>query len=249
MSHPAKKDGRVKQWVGHFAHRGLHDEVSPENTKGAFEKALEADFGFECDVQLTGDGALVIHHDFDGTRSFGLEKRLDVMTLAEIKQQHVFGSQESIMTLSELLDLIQGQVPIILEIKADKDTAVVSRLVAEVLDAYDGPLVIESFHPMVLYWFRKNRPEYIRGQLAWNSFRREKATPINLLLSHYLLNFLSRPHFVAHSVEDRRSLGLQVQQKLYRTHSVVYTVKSQAQEDELGDQFDLIIFENYRPKE
>lgn len=247
LSKPGKRRAQVKDWRGNFAHRGLHDEVSPENSPGAFLKAIEAGLGFECDVQLTKDGELVIHHDFDGTRSLGLPSRIDETTLAELKTKKLFGSDETIMTLPQLLDLVQGQVPIILEIKAEKEYQTMSRLTAEVLDDYSGPLVVESFHPLVLWWFRRHRPKVIRGQLSWNSFRREKPSLMNFLLTNYLLNFLSRPDFVAHAKEDAKDLGLVLQQKLFRTHSVVYTVTSEEEAEELG-QFQAVIFEDYRPK-
>lgn len=248
LTKPKRRDRDMLAWRGNFAHRGLHDKQAPENTRAAFQRALDRGYGFEFDVQLTKDDKLVVHHDFDGRRSFGSDVRLDQLSLEELRNKKLFGTDETIMTLDELLDLIGGRVGLILEIKAEHNTEHISQLVAEKLDKYIGEVVIESFHPLVLYWFRRHRPHLIRGQLAYDSFSVEPMI-INFCLSHYLFNFLARPHFVAYSYGDRYSLGLWLQHWLHRTPMVAYTVKNQQDHRIAQEMFPTIIFEQYLPEE
>ena len=247
LTKPQRRDQEMLPWQGNFSHRGLHDKDAPENTRPAFEKSIEHGWGYEFDVQLTKDDQLVIHHDYDGARSFGQDVRLEDLTLAELRQFDLFGTDQHIMTLPELLALTAGRVPIILEIKAEKNTWHISRLVAEVMDDYAGPFVIESFHPFVLAWFRIHRPTYIRGQLSYNAFGRSGKTITNFMLTHYLFNVLARPHFAAHAFEDRNDFGLKLQHWLHQTPLVVYTVQTPREEIEARKMFHTIIFENYRP--
>lgn len=242
-----RKD-ELRAWRGHYAHRGLHSQNKPENTRAAFEAAIEVGYGFEFDVQLSGDGQLVVHHDFDGLRSMGLDQRIESLSLTELQQYRLFESDQVIMTLPELLELVDGQVPLILEIKAEKNTATVSQAVADVIRDYPGELVIESFHPLVLWWFRRYRPQYLRGQLAYNAWKHSGPSLSHFILTHYLLNFLARPHFVAHSFGDRQDFSFKLLQWLHSPPSVVYTTKSPREDQMARTQFSTIIFEDYQPK-
>ncbi|HHT20291.1 MAG TPA: glycerophosphodiester phosphodiesterase [Tissierellia bacterium] len=248
LTKPERRDDAMSDWQGDFSHRGLHDPAAPENTEAAFQKSIEQGLGFEFDVQLTKDDQLVIHHDFDGRRSFASADRIDQLTLEKLRQKRLFQTDETIMTLEELLELSAGRVRLILEIKTEKRASHIARLVAERLDEYPGEVVIESFHPLVLWWFRRHRPEMIRGQLSYNSF---KAAPSvrNFLLSHYLFNALARPHFVAHAFEDRHDCGLRLQRWLHRTPLVVYTIKNPTDYRTAKAIFSTIIFEDFLPEE
>ena len=249
LTKPARKDDAMRAWQGNFSHRGLHDQAAPENTRAAFEKSLARGIGYEFDVQLTKDDQLVIHHDFDGRRSMNEDLRLAELSLAELQQRKLFGTDQTIMTLAELLELTAGRVRLILEIKTEKNSAHISRLVARELDNYSGEVVIESFHPGVLGWFRRHRPDMIRGQLSYNSFRHTARTPLNFLLTNYLFNWWGRPHFVAHDFAGRRDWGFLLQHWLHRTPLVVYTIKSPADHAMAREIFPTIIFENYLPPE
>lgn len=248
LTKPARRDEDMKAWQGLFSHRGLHDAQAPENTKAAFERSLSYGLGYEFDVQLTKDDQLVVHHDFDGRRSFKQTIRLDELSLSDLRQYRLFETNQTIMTLQELLKLTDGKVRLILEIKTEKKAAYISSLVAEALDDYSGEVVIESFHPMVLWWFRRHRPNYLRGQLSYDSYRSEPSLR-NFLLSNYFFNFLARPHFAAHAFEDRKHCGLRIQHWLHRTPLVVYTIKSQADQRIAQQMFPTIIFEDYLPEE
>ncbi len=99
------------------AHRGLHGANVPENSLAAFTAAKEAGYAVETDVRLTKDGALVLFHDDDLNRMCGVDKKVIDCTLAQLQTLTLRGTQEKIPLLTDLLRRIQGEVPILLEIK------------------------------------------------------------------------------------------------------------------------------------
>lgn len=106
-----------------IAHRGLFNNNSdaPENSLAAFRNALEHGFGMELDVQLTKDGKLVVFHDFDLKRMCGVHKKLTELTYAELEQYSLKNSTEKIPLFSDVLELVNGKVPLVVEIKVDFD--------------------------------------------------------------------------------------------------------------------------------
>ncbi len=109
---------------------------------------------------------------------------------------------------------------------------------------------MESFHPLAVRWYKKNRPEVIRGQLSSN-FKAEgvRETFPHFLVHHLLLNFLARPDFVAYNHKHKKELSRQICQRLFKTLSVAWTIRSQEELDAARDGFTLFIFESFIPKE
>ena len=158
----------------YFAHRGLHDNEgdAPENSMAAFRKAVDAGFGMELDVQVTKDGVPVIFHDFKLERICSTEGKVVDHTYEELQAYTLCHSKERIPKLSDLLEMVGGGVPLIVEIKAETADVSCCAVIDRLLRAYHGAYCIESFNPMVLWWFRLNHGEVVRGQLSSN-FRRE----------------------------------------------------------------------------
>ena len=106
-----------------IAHRGLFDNnaEAPENSLAAFRNAVEHGFGMELDVQLTKDEKLVVFHDFDLKRMCGVHKKLTELTYAELEQYFLKNSTEKIPLFSDVLELINGKVPLVVEIKVGFD--------------------------------------------------------------------------------------------------------------------------------
>ena len=102
----------------YYAHRGLHDNQSdaPENTMAAFDKATEAGYGIELDVQMTKDGQVVVVHDFDLKRVCGIDKAVDECTYEELQEYPIYGSSQRIPLFTDVLQLVGGRVPLIVEI-------------------------------------------------------------------------------------------------------------------------------------
>ena len=149
-----------------LAHRGLHGEGAAENSMTAFRRAKEAGFGVELDVRLSKDGELVVFHDDTLARVAGVEGRVDELTLAELRECRLSGTDDTIPTLREVFDLIDGSIPILIEIKEKTGSSAVTRKLLAELKSYDGPYIVESFDPMAISAFRKGRREVPLGILS-----------------------------------------------------------------------------------
>ena len=106
-----------------IAHRGLHDAASGliENTAGAVRAAIANDYGIEVDLQISADGEAMVHHDAVLGRVTDGEGRLDALTAAELKRVAFRGTDEHMMTLGDLCDLVGGRVTMLLELKSRFD--------------------------------------------------------------------------------------------------------------------------------
>lgn len=192
----------------YYAHRGYHNDVLPENTLAAFENAKNHGYGIELDVQLTKDNICVVAHDFHLLRACGIDKQIDECTYDELKEYKVFNSEYSIPKLESVLELIDHKVPMIVEIKQKGANCQVCVEAQKLLDQYKTNYVVESFNPIAMNWYLKHRPNLIRGQLS-SYFKTDKNMNkyLKFCLKHYLLNFLSRPDFVAYDVDNYEEIG------------------------------------------
>ena len=235
-----------------YAHRGLFDNESdaPENSMKAFKKAVDAGFGIEMDIQLTKDGQMVVFHDWNLKRMCGVEGKVCEYTFEELQQFSLLKSEEKIPLFTEVLKLIDGKVPLIIEIKIHENADVVCSKADELIREYKGVYCIESFHPFAVKWYKKNRPEVIRGQLSSDFSKPGKKEKSDEKLVHYLLtNFLSRPDFIAYDHLHKKNLSRLLCRYLYGSLSVAWTIKSQKQLDQSRKDFDLFIFEGFLPEE
>lgn len=235
----------------YYAHRGLHDNRTdaPENSMAAFEKAVKAGYGIELDVQLTKDGLPVVCHDFTLKRNCRVEGKVSDHTYEELKKFNLFDSQEHIPLFKDVLALVDGQVPLIVEIKMERPDAKVCCEADKLLKEYEGDYCIESFHPYAVQWYKKHRPNVIRGQLS-SHFGREGNHSLAMWFSkNLLLDFLTKPDFIAYNVLHENVWSRRLCRKLYHCLSVAWTVKSQEQLDQNRDRFDLFIFEGFIPKD
>lgn len=233
-----------------YAHRGLHDETSPENSMAAFQKALEAGYGIELDVHLLKDGNLGIMHDSKLQRTTGRDGVIEDLTVDQLTDFTLAGTNQTIPTFQQVLDLFQGKAPMIIELKTSgKNYAQLCEKVCQVLDCYSGPYCLESFDSRCIYWLRKHRPDLIRGQLAENFFRRNNTLifPLKVILSFQLANFITRPDFIAYRFEDRKNLGNFLCRKVWKIQGVSWTLENKEDFDIACAEGWLPIFERFRP--
>ena len=244
-----KKPDRTPYMGVHYAHRGLFDNQSdaPENSLAAFRKAVEAGYGIELDVQLSKDKKLVVFHDATLKRMCGVKGYVWDYTLEELKQFKLADSKEQIPTFEEFLQVVDGKVPFILEYKLDVAQTIVCEKANEVLKNYKGIYCIESFHPLALMWYRKHRPDVLRGQLCEEFFRSEKyrKNPLFWVLSYMVFNFLTRPDFIAYNHEHAHNISRRICRKMGAL-SVAYTIKSPQEYEKAKEKFDLFIFDSCR---
>ena len=239
-----------RQWL--YAHRGLHDNGTdaPENSLRAFRKAVEAGYGIELDVQLTKDDVPVVFHDFTLKRICGEEGRLCRYTYEELQRYPLCGTDQRIPKLEEVLELVDGRVPLIVELKTDNPDVKVCAKADALLAGYPGMYCIESFNPLAVLWYRRNRKEVARGQLS-DAFLREGeyGGGLYFLLQNLLLNWLAKPDFVAYNRKYPRILSRRICRGLYRNTAAAWTVKSQEQMEEAKKYFDVFIFDSFVPAE
>ena len=230
-----------------YAHRGLWNDVLPENSLPAFQHAVDNGFGIELDVHLTRDDQLVVFHDDTLMRMCGVDRPICDMTLSELRQLRLKGSEYGIPTLEEVLSVVGGKVPLIVEIKPDKLLDELCAKTCAMLKAYGGPFCVESFHPLAVHWFRKNEPAIIRGQLAYGLGQGRKVNAVNVLVGTLMQNVAGRPDFIAYeAVSDRNAaMGLM---RLLRPTLVCWTVHTQQDMDRLRARYDLQIFDGFVPK-
>lgn len=235
----------------HYAHRGLHDNNSeaPENSMAAFLKAVEAGYGIELDVQLSKDRIPVVFHDEDLKRVCGVEGKVRDYTYQELQQFTLCQSNERIPLLADILKMVDGRVPLIIEIKIHEKASVVCEKADALIREYKGMYCIESFHPFAVKWYKEHRPEVIRGQLSANFKKDGKEEDGGMFLVHYLLtNFLCRPDFIAFDHRHKNSISRLVNKYLFGALSVAWTIRSKEELTQAKKDFDLFIFEGFRPK-
>ena len=209
-----------------YAHRGLHGGGIPENSLAAFERACEAGYGIELDVQLSSDGKVMAFHDYSLTRMTGREEKLSELTASELATLRLADTDQTIPTLVEVLELVDGRVPLLVELKGENlDTALCEK-VAPLLTGYKGAYCIESFNPLLLRGMQKYLPNVFYGLLYTNTCREKgKRTLLYTALSAMCLNCVARPHFIAYDYRERESLPVRITTKFYKAPRFIWTVR------------------------
>ena len=234
-----------------YAHRGLFDNAgaAPENSLLAIQKAVEAVYGIEFDVQLSKDDVPVIFHDGTLMRMCGVEGNVWDYTLEELQQFKLLGSEQTIPTLESVLAAVDGKVPLIIEYKLDRVQTKVCELSNRLLENYKGIYCIESFHPLAVMWYRKNRPDVVRGQLCEEFWKlsKERRSLQYRVLGYLLTNVVTRPDFVAFYHGHHQNLSRRLH-RLLGGLAVCYTIKNQQDYEEAKKHFSLIIFDSFIPR-
>ncbi len=250
---PARRrpDARPLQgWL--YAHRGLHDgnRQVPENSMAAFARAMEAGYGMELDVQLTRDGQLVVHHDGNLKRVCGVDRNIRDLTYDELCRIPLPDGSR-VPLFSEVLALVNGRVPLIVEVKHHGSAAGNAAAAYAQLKDYAGPYCVESFNPLAMRYFKKNAPQVVRGQLAYGGkWQPEELDAVShFALKHLLVNCVSRPHFVAYSVPTDHTLAMWLMKRVFHPLLAGWTIRSQEVLDHAkAEGYDYPIFELFTPK-
>ena len=252
MIFPGGKRQRMQRFVGvHYAHRGLHDESKAENSMSAFRAAKEHGYGIELDVRLSKDGELVVFHDETLTRVTGNEGLVKNFTSEELAEMKLSGTDEGIPTFREVLELIDGSVPLLIELKELTSESGLAEKFVEVIKDYKGDYIVESFNPMTVRRMKKLRPDILRGILSttYTKDEKHKGKILYYLAEKLLLNFYTRPNFISYYHEGYTVRNLGFIRRVFGTPLLTWTVKSQAEENAAYEHgFDTVIFEGYIPE-
>lgn len=237
-----------------IAHRGLHDAAAGviENTASAFKAAIADGYGIETDLQISGDGEAMVHHDDALGRLTEGGARLADMTAAEIKAVRFKASADRILTLSELCDLVGGRATLVLELKSrfDGDLRLAQRTAA-VLANYAGPVATMSFDPGLIEPLRGIAPKLTRGIVAThhnahNDWDRQPPSG-SWRMAYLRLALRSRPQFIAYSIKDLPAAAPLIARYLFGLPLLTWTVRSEADRQRAMRWADQIIFEGIRP--
>jgi glycerophosphoryl diester phosphodiesterase len=247
---------RAPEWLTArpVAHRGLHDAARGiiENMPAAAQAAISGNFGIECDIQLTADGEAMVHHDDVLGRLTEGSGALLEKTAAELKAVKFKDTSERMMSLGDLCALVNGRVPLVIEVKShfDGDRKLVKRM-AEVLTSYSGPAVGMSFDPDQVRALREAMPELPRGIIAQRKYDDDYWKKLTPEQRHSMLHlrhaFHTRPHFVAYWVNQLPAPAPWIARNLFGLPLLTWTVRTSEQRARAARYADQMIFEGFVP--
>lgn len=240
-----------------IAHRGLHDIENgrAENSMSAFQAAIDAGYGIELDLQLTSDGQAVVFHDYDRQRLMGQVGAVRQTSLAQMSAMPLIGSTDGAPSLAEVLDLVDGRVPLLIEIK-DQDlrlgpnVGTLETATAAVLKDYNGPAAVMSFNPHAIYCMAELAPQIPRGLVTCDFINDEDFV---LVAQERLEHLQAIPDFgatgscfVSHQWDDLNSPA--VRKIKQDGHPILcWTIRSAADEAKARQVADNVTFEGYTP--
>lgn len=188
--------GWLRDWV--YAHRGLHGEGRVENSPAAFRAAVAAGLGIECDIQRSRDGEAMVFHDWDFARLLGRAEAGDTLDAADWAALRYEGGEDAPSKLSDLIALVDSEVPLLIEIKSrvGYDVAKTCARVVEVLGDYPGRHAVMSFDPRVSRWLRRHSPQTVRGLVM----RQDRHPDARTGIARHVALWIAKPDFIAFDV-------------------------------------------------
>ena len=237
-----------KSWLVEMpiAHRGLHDKNTPENSLAAFSKAIEKGFAIELDVQLLADETVVVFHDNSLSRMTGNDGYIKFLNKNDLKVLKLKGTKEYIPTFEEVLKLVDGRTPLLIEIKNTQKVGKLEQKVIDLLKNYNGEFAVQSFNPFSLQYFKNHAPNILRGQLS-GSFKGEKLAWFKkILLKRLAFNKnVSHPNFISY---EYTALPNRYVKKYKDIPLLAWTLRSKEEYLKVVKYCDNIIFENFVPE-
>jgi glycerophosphoryl diester phosphodiesterase len=225
-----------------FAHRGLHGAAAPENSRAAFEAAIEVRHGIELDVQASGDKQAMVFHDEELGRLAEDEGYLRGRSAAELGRIRLRDCAETIPTLPQILALIAGRAPLLIEVKAPgREVGALALAVADALDDYAGPVAVMSFNPQVGHWFARHAPQRLRGLVVTERGRKWRGG-----LARRLALWRSKADFLAYDIRDLPSRFAEAQRRR-GLPILTWTVRSLKDRAKAAQHSDQIIYESASP--
>jgi len=236
-----------------LAHRALHDvsQGRPENSRAAIRAAIAAGYGIEIDVQLSGDGAAMVFHDYHLERLTDVQGAVQLFNADQLRQTPLRGGDEGIPDLPEVLALVAGQVPLVIEIK-DQDGEMgpnigpLERAVAFALEGYVGDVAVMSFNPHSVAMMQELAPHIPRG-IVTSSYRTSE-WPLSSDTCDYLREIPDYDRvgasFISHQVDDLDRPRV-AELKAAGAMICCWTVRSAEQEAQARKVADTVTFEGY----
>ena len=227
-----------------IAHRGVHNEKDIiENSLEAFKEAVNKNYIIELDVHFLKDGEVVVFHDDNIERMTGINKNLKDCTYDEIRNIKLLNKNTYIPKFSDVLKLVDGKVPILIELKNDNKVGLLESSLVQILKKYNGKYAVQSFNPLSIMWFKNNYPNIIRGQLVCK-FKNKKMDNIKkFILKTMFFNIITNTDFISHSVDE---LSYKEVNKIKKNKFILgWTVRNKERYDELIKYYDNLICEKF----
>lgn len=232
-----------------IAHKGLFDHQTPENSLSAFKKAIENNYIIECDVQIISDGTVVVFHDEQLSRMTNKDGYLKNLTKEDLPNYKLRDSDDCIPTLEQVLELVDGKVGILIDLKETRNrVGQLEKAVCKLIRNYKGNVAIQSFNPLSLEWFAKHSPNVLRGQISC-LFKGDEFKGLSFIKKYLLkrmrFNRRSKPNFISYDINELPNRFV----KNYADLPIIgWTVTSQEQYRKMFNEVDNIIFEGFEPK-
>lgn len=238
-----------------LAHRGLHGDGVPENSRAAFEAAIAAGYGIELDLQLSRDEEAMVFHDYALDRvtgETGPVRGREAEALGRIPLAG--GDGETIPTLREVLALVAGRAPLLIELKDQDgqmgpDVGKLEVAAAAALQDYAGPVALMSFNPHSVAVLTRIAPQWPRG-LTTSEFDPGDWAPLPPRVCMHLRNLpdfeTCGASFISHELGDLNRVRV-AELKATGVPVLCWTVKSPEDEARARVYADNITFEGYRP--
>ena len=224
-----------------ISHRGIHDNKKIyENTLEAIKLAKGKEYIIEIDIHLTKDDQLIVFHDYSTKRLLKENKIIEDSTYKELNNQNIL----HLPTLTEVLNLVDGKVPLLIEIKQQRKVGKLEKSLMNILKDYKGEYAIQSFNPKVLLWFKKNYPNILRGQLSYSYKNNHFIKIKKLILKNMFTNFLTKPNFISYKYNELSEKKINKLKKKKIT-LLGWTVRSKKEFKKYSHYYDNLICEDF----
>ena len=224
-----------------IAHRGLHNEEYPENSLGAFQRCIDKNYPIELDVRLLNDNTLVVFHDDTLARMTGLDGYVSQINKEDLKNCKLNKTNFVIPTFREVLDLVDGKVPILIELKtANSSVGPLEKILTDTLTDYTGEYAVQSFNPFSVGWFTEHYPDIIRGQLSCSYKNSDMPFWKKMYLKRMNYNKKNKPDFISYDFHDFPNKYLDK----FDGPILAWTVRNEKHLEMAKKYADNIIFEN-----
>ncbi len=224
-----------------IAHRGLWGGDIVENSLSAYQNAVDKGYAIEIDLYLSSNGEIFSFHDKTLNRMTGTDGYIFEKTSKQIKSLSLANTENQIPTFDEVLSLVNGKVPLLIEIKDQPDKSIVDKTV-ERLKNYSGKFAIQSFNPIYINRVKKLAPDFIRGILATKTHGKDLKPITRFIVKNMSLNFLIKPDFISYSHED-----LPLKKRRAKIPLITWTVTDKKTAEKVRPYSKNIIFEHFTP--
>jgi glycerophosphoryl diester phosphodiesterase len=234
-----------------IAHRGFHNKIDViENCTSAFEAAMVHNYAIECDIQLTKDGQAVVFHDFALERLTQSQGLVQEKTLAQLQGVEFKATMDKMLSLQELFNLVQGKVPLIIEIKSrfNGDLTLVKAAITAA-EGYQGEFAFMSFDPAPIAYLCAHAPHIMRGIVAEKNYHDDEwahISPQNRQELREISHFSqTNPHFLSWHVKDLPVASTTLFREGLKRPVICWTVRSQEDKAQAARFADQVTFEGY----